>query len=124
MFAEDVILSDWDVRAEGKEAVLEANKNIFQSVHTINVIPYFYYVGEEGYAVEIDVIINADQDTEEVLQVVDIISFILNIFFVLDCFSSGFLCCCFGLYGIFRISGSLFSFSGFRFISRIIFIIY
>ena len=75
MFAEDVILSDWDVRAEGKEAVLEANKNIFQSVHTINVIPYFYYVGEEGYAVEIDVVVNADQDTEEILQVVDIISF-------------------------------------------------
>lgn len=75
MFADDVILADWDIRAEGKEAVLEANKNIFQSVDTIRVIPYFYYVGEEGYAVEIDVVVNSGLDTEEVLQVVDIISF-------------------------------------------------
>jgi hypothetical protein len=75
MFADEVILADWDIRAEGKEAVLEANKNIFQSVDTINVIPYFYYVGEEGYAIEIDVVVNSGQETEEVLQVVDIISF-------------------------------------------------
>jgi hypothetical protein len=75
MFADDVILSDWDIRAEGKEAVLEANKNIFQSVDTIKVIPYFYYVGEEGYAIEIDVVVNSGQQNDEVLQVVDIISF-------------------------------------------------
>ena len=75
MFADDVILADWDVRAEGKETVLEANKNIFQSVDTIKVIPYFYYVGEEGYAIEIDVVVNSGLETEEILQVVDIISF-------------------------------------------------
>jgi ketosteroid isomerase-like protein len=75
MFSDDVILVDWDINASGKEEVLEANKKIFQSVETINVVPYFYYVGEEAYAVEIDVIVNAGKESEETIQVVDIISF-------------------------------------------------
>ena len=75
MFSDDVILVDWDINANGKEEVLEANKKIFQSVDTINVVPYFYYVGEEAYAVEIDVIVNAGNESEEIIQVVDIISF-------------------------------------------------
>lgn len=75
MFSDDVILVDWEINANGKEEVLEANKNIFQSVDTILVVPYFYYEGEEAYAIEIDVIVNAGQETEETLQVVDIISF-------------------------------------------------
>jgi hypothetical protein len=75
MFSDDIILIDWDTNASGKEEVLEANKKIFQSVDTINVVPYFYYVGEESYAIEIDVIINVSKESEETLQVVDIISF-------------------------------------------------
>lgn len=75
MFSEDVILVDWDINASGKEEVLEANKKIFQSVDTIDVVPYFYYVGDESYAVEIDVIVNVGKETEETIQVVDIISF-------------------------------------------------
>ena len=75
MFSDDVILIDWDINASGKEEVIEANKKIFQSVDTILVVPYFYYVGEEAYAVEIDVIVNSGKETEETIQVVDIISF-------------------------------------------------
>jgi hypothetical protein len=75
MFSDDVILVDWDINASGKEEVLEANKKIFQSVESINVVPYFYYVGEEAYAVEIDVIVNVGKESEETIQVVDIISF-------------------------------------------------
>lgn len=75
MFSDDVILVDWEINASGKDEVIEANKKIFQSVDTILVIPYFYYVGEEAYAVEIDVVVNGGQETEETIQVVDIISF-------------------------------------------------
>jgi hypothetical protein len=75
MFSDDIILVDWDINASGKEEVLEANKKIFQSVDTIDVIPYFYYVGDEAYAIEIDVIVNVGKETEETLQVVDVISF-------------------------------------------------
>lgn len=75
MFSDDVILVDWDTNVSGKEEVLEANKKIFQSVDTIDVVPYFYYVGDESYAIEIDVIVNVGKETEETIQVVDIISF-------------------------------------------------
>lgn len=75
MFSDNAILVDWDIKANGKDEVLEANKKIFQSVDTINVVPYFYYVGEEAYAIEIDVIVNAGKESEETIQVVDIISF-------------------------------------------------
>jgi hypothetical protein len=35
MFSDDVILHDWDILATGKEAVLAANKNIFDNVNNI-----------------------------------------------------------------------------------------
>lgn len=75
MFSDDVTLVDWDINASGKEEVLNANKEIFQSVDTINVVPYFYYAGENAYAVEIDVIVNSGKVSEEILHVVDVICF-------------------------------------------------
>ena len=37
IFSEEITLQDWDILAEGKQNVLEANKNIFKSVDTISV---------------------------------------------------------------------------------------
>ena len=38
MFESDVILRDWEIFAAGKEAVVDANKRIFDSVDTIQEI--------------------------------------------------------------------------------------
>ena len=37
LFSDDVILQDWDILVEGKKQVLDANKNIFDSVESISV---------------------------------------------------------------------------------------
>ena len=36
LFSEDVILQDWDILAKGKKEVVDANKNIFDSVNSIS----------------------------------------------------------------------------------------
>lgn len=72
MFSDDVRLSDWDIMEFGKEDVLKANQNIFDSVETITVKPVnFYYDEDTTFAVEILIVVNE----KEILEVVDVISF-------------------------------------------------
>lgn len=76
MFSSDVILTDWDIDAVGKDQVLEANKKIFDSVAGISVHPYAYYGGNNAYAVELTIeVTSKDNDQTEELQVVDVITF-------------------------------------------------
>lgn len=72
MFSEDVRLTDWDIAEAGIDDVIAANKRIFDSVDTIVVKPlYFYYDGEDSFAVEILIVV----DEKEFLEVVDVIRF-------------------------------------------------
>lgn len=73
MFTDDVVLQDWEISAEGKEAVVAANKNIFDSVDTIevNVINLAENAICTLMFAELEVIINNDIK----LNVVDIIKF-------------------------------------------------
>lgn len=72
MFSDKVELSDWNISAIGKDKVIEANQNIFDSVNSIRVIPVnFYSKSDLTYAVQIYIIIN----DEEVLNVIDVIEF-------------------------------------------------
>lgn len=72
MFSEDVCLTDWDINVSGKENVIAANQQIFNSVNTIEVNPInFYSSDENSFAVEILILVN---NTEN-LEVVDVISF-------------------------------------------------
>ena len=71
MFSNEVILKDWDICAEGKQEVLSANKNTFDSVDTISVdIKECYLDGLVAICI-IQITINK----EEVLKVVDVIKF-------------------------------------------------
>ena len=72
MFARNVSLRDWEIKAEGKEAVLVANKKIFAQANTIQVSPKHIY--QEGRIViaEIEVVID---NSSVPLKVVDVISF-------------------------------------------------
>ncbi len=71
MFADDVKLTDWNIRASGKQQVLKENKTIFDSVDSINVL--VNNMARDGDVVfsEIQVVI----DEKTIIKVVDIIFF-------------------------------------------------
>jgi len=78
LFSDEVILRDWEILANGKQEVLAANKNIFDSVDTIQVTlvhqsistPYTVWADNKVFN-EIVIDING----EETLLVVDVIEF-------------------------------------------------
>ena len=71
LFSDDVILQDWDILAKGKKQVLDANKNIFDSVESISVTLNNLYLDELVEICLIEIIIN----NEWTLKVIDIIKF-------------------------------------------------
>ena len=76
MFHDDVCLRDWEISTRGKEEVLNVNKNIFDSVDDIVVIPENQGLGFDDIKDiihvfnEIEIYINTGK---EKLTVVDII---------------------------------------------------
>jgi hypothetical protein len=69
IFSEEITLQDWDILAEGKQNVLEANKNIFNSVDTISVNLNELYIDDNVATCIIEIVIN----NEETLKVIDVI---------------------------------------------------
>ena len=69
IFSEEITLQDWDILAEGKQNVLEANKNIFNSVDTISVNLNELYIDDNVATCIIEIVIN----NEVTLKVRDII---------------------------------------------------
>ena len=71
LFSDEVILKDWEIFAEGKKEVLEANKNIFNSVDSISAELNELYLDNLVAVCLIEITINK----EEVLKVIDVIKF-------------------------------------------------
>ncbi len=71
MFSENISLQDWETLAKGKSEVLDANKNIFDSVDSISVTLNQFY--QDGLVAICLIDINVNQ--EEILKVIDIIKF-------------------------------------------------
>ncbi len=74
IFSEKIRLQDWDILADGKQNVLEANKNIFNSVDTISVNLKELYIDKNVATCIIEIVIN----NEETLKVIDIIKIDTN----------------------------------------------
>tara|TARA_Y100000768_G_C23747270_1_gene572174 strand:- start:374 stop:727 length:354 start_codon:yes stop_codon:yes gene_type:complete len=72
MFSKNIQLKDWEIEAKGIEKVLKANKNIFDSVNTIQVTPLKIYVHKNIVIAQLIIEINKNED---LLHVVDIIEF-------------------------------------------------
>ncbi len=72
MFSENVKLKDWEIDKKGRDNVLKANKNIFDSVNTILVTPTKIYMDKNTVIAKLIIDIN---NNEERLHVVDIIEF-------------------------------------------------
>jgi len=71
MLASNVRLKDWDISVKGKESVLQAMHNIFDSVDSIKVTVLEMYQEEYSIASELDILIN----NKELIKVVDILEF-------------------------------------------------
>ncbi len=71
MLAPDVSLRDWDIYAEGIDAVMTANSAIFDAVETIVVIPIKIYVSGNTVVAELTI----EVDHADPLRVVDILEF-------------------------------------------------
>ena len=70
LFAEDVVLKDWEFYGEGKEEVVSNNQRIFNSVDTVFVNPILIELINNTAYCEIEITIN----NKEKIKVLDIIS--------------------------------------------------
>jgi len=70
LFDKDVVLQDWDITATGKEDVVKANQNIFDNVN--NISAEVQDIGYNDNKVYAELLIQADEDTIKVLDVITI----------------------------------------------------
>ena len=70
-FADNIVLRDWEIEANGIDSVIAANKNIFNNVNTITVEIQNLYQENNIVIGEIKIILNQS----ETLNVVDIFEF-------------------------------------------------
>ena len=74
LFSKNITLCDWEIDVSGKEKVLDATKNIFDNVESIDInIINIYEYGQDVIA-ELNIILNQ----KDILFVVDIITFDLR----------------------------------------------
>ena len=71
MFADDVVLRDWEISASGINEVLAANKKIFDSVEYIHVMPLHLYRDTNTVVAELSIVVSGAVH----LSVVDVIKF-------------------------------------------------
>ena len=71
VFANDIVLRDWEIEAKGIDAVIKANQNIFNNVFSIFVDPKNLY--QEGNIVIAE--LNIKINDSEIIFVVDLIEF-------------------------------------------------
>jgi steroid delta-isomerase len=72
LYSENVTLADWEpLFFDGKEQVLNANKNLFESVESLNIVVKRIGINDKNVFAEIDISING---TVQIF-VVDILEF-------------------------------------------------
>jgi hypothetical protein len=72
LYSDDVTLADWEpLFFDGKEQVLSANKNLFDSVQSVNILVKRIGSNDKNVFAEIDILINSNTQ----LFVVDILEF-------------------------------------------------
>ena len=75
MYSSGCTLRDWEIFVEGKESVLKANKETFESVDTISIQPMSYYQDKSTVLCEIEILINENSDGTTRLLVLDLLEF-------------------------------------------------
>jgi hypothetical protein len=67
MFSDNITLKDWEIDFRGKESVISANENIFNSVSNLNVI--VESVHQSGNKVFAEILVCVEDQTIPVLDV-------------------------------------------------------
>ena len=75
LFAEKIILRDWQQQAQSKSELLAINRGLFDEVKTIDVKVAALHIVDRTAIAELSIAIDGDQ---EVLKVVDILEFDLE----------------------------------------------
>ncbi|KAJ1451077.1 hypothetical protein M885DRAFT_530823 [Pelagophyceae sp. CCMP2097] len=75
LFADDVTLRDWDVEVQGAATVAEANGNIFTAVPGIVIEVLTMHPSPSTNSVVCEILVKLNNDTADVLKVVDILEF-------------------------------------------------
>jgi hypothetical protein len=71
MFSKNIILKDWETKADGYDQVVEANLKIFNSVDSIKVLLIDYFEKDKDCICLIEILINE----KDILKVIDVIKF-------------------------------------------------
>jgi len=71
MFADDIVLQDWEIDVKGRDAVLNTMHNMFASIMCIQITPIEMYEDGQTVIAVLDIVIN----NNDILQVVDLICF-------------------------------------------------
>ena len=71
LMADDIILTDWEGQALGKEAVLKFNQTVFEKCKSINVDIEKIALGQDCVMAELGIIINGTTK----IQVVDVLDY-------------------------------------------------
>lgn len=74
LFADDVMITDWEGQALGKAAVLAFSKTLFTKLNSIEIDIKRIALGQECVIAEIAIIVNR----ESIVHVVDVIEFDLD----------------------------------------------
>jgi len=78
LFCDDGILRDWNIKAEGKENVVNANQNIFNDVPNIKVEILKMHICENTNTVSNEILVHLNNENKDILKVVDIIEYDIN----------------------------------------------
>jgi hypothetical protein len=71
LMADNVVVTDWDGQAVGKQEVLKFNKTLFDKFESLNVDIIKIAIGQDTVMAEIRVIVN----NKDVVNVVDVIDY-------------------------------------------------
>jgi ketosteroid isomerase-like protein len=74
MFAEDVILRDWNLEVTGRDSAIREFEGNFRQSESIEIKINTIYLSESGVSAEIEILVN---ETEK-LRVVDVVKFDSN----------------------------------------------
>ena len=75
LFSENGILRDWEILAEGKKDIVDANQNIFNEVPNVKVEVLKMHISENTNTVSNEILVHTNHDDNEILKVVDIIEY-------------------------------------------------
>ena len=71
IFSKNVRLKDWEIEEEGIDNVLKANKNIFDTVNSIEVTPTKIYIDKNVVIAQLIIDINKNENRLHVLDIIE-----------------------------------------------------